>query len=242
MCFLQLTLRNGSPAAINNVLKPTGGNAGTWDPYPENEGCTNCGVFGEDQPMMVNGQRVKFMVDYTFTISYAQFKSFVGNDIAKKITGPDLTRIGIVHHHHETPDGADDENTIRIGSYVDWYEIVGDGDGFVRRRVTSFEAEALKQAVINAADNTSQCRSYIKALIEQIARNAERPMSDIVSTNVEELFDAILNSRGGGEPGYGGIFVRAAKSVHSADNYWAWVGNPGFAQINLSYGKKRWNA
>lgn len=107
---------------------------------------------------------------------------------------------------------------------------------FERRRVTSAEAEVLKESVTRAADNTELCRKYVKDLIERTAANAGKTVDDIVSTNIEALFDIVLGSRGGGAPKWGGIFLRESTGIHSAQNYWLWVGNPGFAEVNLGYG------
>jgi hypothetical protein len=103
------------------------------------------------------------------------------------------------------------------------------------RRINSAEADVLRSSVTTAANNTQLCRQYIKDLIEKAAQNAHLDSNAIVSTKIETLFNTILGSRGGGNPDFGGIYITGGGSGGSGKNYWAWVGNPGFAQIDLDY-------
>ncbi|MGH9949910.1 MAG: hypothetical protein ACRD6X_22305, partial [Pyrinomonadaceae bacterium] len=107
---------------------------------------------------------------------------------------------------------------------------------FQRRRINSSESKILLKSVTAAADNIDLCRKYIKDLIETAASLANLGKDSIISTNVETLYNKVLNSRGGTDLAYGGIFLEPGVPVHGKTNGWMWVGAPGFGEISMRYG------
>jgi hypothetical protein len=107
---------------------------------------------------------------------------------------------------------------------------------FTPRRISEEESVVLKDTVKGASSNTDTCKQYIKDLIERVASNARKTVDDIVSTDVEELFDIVLGSRGD-NPDRGDIYITG--TGNTGENLWKWVNGKGFAQINLGFAAGR---
>lgn len=97
------------------------------------------------------------------------------------------------------------------------------------RRMAPVEANQLRHSVQAALkNNVPFSEKYIKDLIERVAVNTK---SEIISTDVVELFNKVFTSRGD-DPKYGGFWVILNGSIGSfAINRWSWVNGKGSAEI-----------
>jgi hypothetical protein len=107
-------------------------------------------------------------------------------------------------------------------------------DVWKERRITTVEARILKRTINETINKTDTCKKYIADLINTVA-SIYGVTDKIISTDIETLFDKVLNSRSwGGDDGLGGILISDTRLLGNANHSWDAEGG-GWGQIRLGF-------
>ncbi len=254
----------GSPAELD----PLGGNVGLSTPYieitvPPEPGYPTFELLGYESPMYVNGQRVSATLDgIEVPLSLVQSAVQSGsaaqcpnNNCGPRVyqfNGQNVLSSPFMAYANGTsgfwidandpnspappPGVIDGGGVITRFVQVSTYFNVSWDTRWTPRRISDNEAKVLKDTVKATLDRTEECRKYIVDLINQVAKNHS---AEVVSTDIEKLFDIVLNSRGPGATTNtsGGIWLtgndRSGASV--AINHWKYIGGPKHATLLLNF-------